>query len=119
MKKKVLTAFVLAVLMSSCCGNRTCKSTSSCDSCGCAGETRCDTCCCLSDTDVKDVVKNAYVGEGTSMHNLMLVDGGDTLCVAMDDSTVCNTDLVVGKAVTVTLCDRDGVPTASVIDEAE
>ena len=119
MKKIVLTAFVLAALMSSCCGNRTSKSASPCDSCGCAGEMLCDTCPCLSDMDVKDVVRKAYVGEGTSMHNLMLVNDGDTLCVAMDDSTVCNTDLVVGKAVTVTLCDRDGVPTASVIDAAE
>ena len=119
MKKIVTTAFVLAVLMSSCCGKRTCKSASACDSCGCAGKTQCDTCLCLSDMDVQDVVKKAYVGEGTSMHNLMIVDRDDTLCVAMDDSTVCNTDLVVGKAVTVTLCDRDGVPTASVIDEAE
>ena len=69
MKKIVTTAFVLAVLMSSCCGKRTCKSASACDSCGCAGKTQCDTCLCLSDMDVQDVVKKAYVGEGTSMHN--------------------------------------------------
>lgn len=119
MKKTMMTAVVLVALMSSCCGNRTCKTASPCDSCGCAGKTQCDSCLCLSDMDVKDVVKKAYIGEGTSMHNLMLVDGSDTLCVAMDDSTVCNTDLVVGKAVCVTLSDRDGVPTASVINEAE
>lgn len=119
MKKIVMTALVMAAAMSSCCGNRTCESATTCDSCGCAGEMRCDSCACLSEMDVEDVVQKAYVGEGTSMHNLMLVKDGDTLCVAMDDSTVCNTDLVVGKAVRVTLSDRDGVPTASVIDEGE
>ena len=61
----------------------------------------------------------AVVGEGTSMHNLMLVNDGDTLCVVMDDSTVCNTNLVVGKLVSVALCERDGALAASVIDAGE
>jgi hypothetical protein len=53
------------------------------------------------------------------MHNLMLVNGDDTLCLVMDDSTVCNTDLVVGKTVVVTICERDGALAAATVNEAK
>ena len=64
-------------------------------------------------------VMKAVIGDGTSMHNLMLVNGDDTLCLVMDDSTVCNTDLVVGKTVIVTICERDGALAAATVNEAK
>lgn len=61
----------------------------------------------------------AYVGDGTSMHNLMLVLGDDTLCVMMDDSTEVCTDLVVGEKVRVTVAERDGAYAATCVQSGE